>query len=122
MSKQTISEFKKEGAECLVEFKRFINKNHHERSELDRLEYIDKKFGEHPLFIQAKKQNYDARANAGWGGFGSPDCYCHINPPCENCIAWTNTCKERDGEEKGCMQVKHDCEMAELYNYDLEQS
>ena len=69
------------------------------------------------MFKQAAKDNYDARANSGWGGFGSPNCSCHISPPCEACVAWTNTCQERDGADKGCMQVLHDCAMAIEYGY-----
>lgn len=120
MSKQTMSEWKREGLEKLERFKRLLNKNEHSREELDELDSIGNKFGKHPMFIQASKDNYDARANSGWGGFGAPDCSCHISPPCQQCVDWTNFCEEREsivesGEEPGCVvyaeeNPEHDCE------------
>lgn len=114
---QTIKEFKAEGQECLARFKQLLNKNEHSRDELDDLYYIENKFGKHPTFIQAAKDNYDARANSGWGGFGAPNCTCHISPPCQACIDWTNYCDERQeavetNKEPGCVVVQHDCEVA----------
>jgi hypothetical protein len=111
---QTITEWILEGRECLEEFKRLMNKNEHTREELDRLDYIDKKYGEHGAFIQAKKDNYDARARGGWGGFGAPNCTCHISPPCQACIDWTNYCDERQNavetlKEPGCTIINHGC-------------
>jgi len=113
---QTIAEWKLEGQRCLEEFKSLLNKNEHTREQLDRLQYIDKKFGKHQMFIQAAKDNYDARANSGWGGFGAPDCSCHIAPPCQACINWTNFCEEREDavlnqKEPGCVIINHDCEV-----------
>ena len=39
-----------------------------------------------------KDEEYDARMVHS--GFGSPDCSCHIAPPCASCVAWCPTCKE----------------------------
>lgn len=35
-----------------------------------------------------RDKEYDARAMHP--GFGAPDCTCHIAPPCNQCIAFTN--------------------------------
>ena len=113
---QTISEWKTEAQECLARYRQLLNKNEHTREELDELQYIDKKFGQHKDFIAEAKDNYDRRANSGWGGFGAPDCSCHISPPCQACINWTNYCDERQAvveskQEPGCVIVGHDCEV-----------
>lgn len=105
---QTISEYKIEGQEKLARYKQLLNKNELTDEEWKEANHIKDKFGDHPMFIKARNDNYDARAmNVG---FGAPDCSCHISPPCEACIIWTNACDERiDNGEPGCEIVEHDC-------------
>lgn len=43
------------------------------------------------------EEEYDARMVHS--GFGSPDCSCHIAPPCNSCVAWCPTCKEHTNGE-----------------------
>lgn len=51
---------------------------------------------------------YDARMTHS--GFGAPDCSCHIAPPCQACVDWTNTCDEKDfDKDGGCIPNEHDC-------------
>jgi hypothetical protein len=38
---------------------------------------------------------YDARVTHS--GFGSPNCSCHIAPPCQACVDWCPKCKEHTG-------------------------
>lgn len=59
--------------------------------QIDKLSILLKKFGHIPAIDKIMKENYDNRALHP--GFGAPDCYCHIMPPCDNCIRFTN-----DGE------------------------
>ena len=113
---QTISDWKQEGLQALERYKTYLNKNELDREQLDDISYIEKKFGKLPEFEAAKKDNYDRRANSGWGGFGAPDCSCHISPPCQACVNWTNYCDERQAvveskQEPGCVIVGHDCEV-----------
>ena len=105
---QGIKEYKIEGQECLKEWHNLLNKNELTDEEMDRLEYIRTKYGNHPMFVQESHNNYDRRAVHS--GFGSPDCSCHINPPCQSCVDFTNACEERlDNGEPGCLIVGHDC-------------
>ena len=107
---QTITEWKLEGQAKLRRYRELLNKNDKSDSDIKELEYITKKFGNHPLFVNAGKDNYDRRAMHP--GFGSPDCNCHVSPPCQNCIDWTNACDDRlDNGEPGCLITGHDCEI-----------
>lgn len=59
-----------------------------------------------------KEEIYDAKVTHS--GFGAPNCTCHVSPPCQNCVDWTNYCDERQNEvenlkEPGCYIIKHDC-------------
>ncbi len=80
-----------------------------------RLNELDKKFGHIPAIKKLYDQKYDAVAMHP--GFGSPDCTCFSNPPCQSCIDWTNYCAEREEavetrKEPGCVVIGHDCEVA----------
>ena len=110
---QTITEHKLEGQENLSRWKTLLAKNEHTAEEIKELEYISKRFGKHPLFKKASSTNYDARAMHS--GFGAPDCYCHINPPCQACVDWTNYCDDRQNavevnKEPGCTVIGHGCD------------
>lgn len=53
-----------------------------------RLAELGDKYGHIPAIKKLFDKNYDARAtHSGWG---SPDCSCHIMPPCQACIDFTN--------------------------------
>ena len=113
---QTIAEYKEQALLALDRYKQILNKNELDIEELNFLRHVEKRYGELPDFIAAKKDNYDSRANSGWGGFGAPDCSCHISPPCQACVNWTNYCDERQAvveskQEPGCVIVGHDCEV-----------
>ncbi len=74
----------------------------------DRLSALGKKYGQIPAIKQIFKDDYDRKAVHS--GFGAPNCSCFINPPCQNCVDWTNACEERlDNGEPGCSIVEHDC-------------
>lgn len=78
-----------------------------------RLSELDKEFGHIPAIKKLYDAKYDAVAVNS--GFGSPDCTCFSNPPCQACIDWTNYCAEREEAvevrgEPGCMIIDHDCE------------
>ena len=80
----------------------------------DRLAELGKKYDHIPAIKQLFKDDYDRKAVHS--GFGAPDCSCFINPPCQNCVDWTNFCKEReiavsDNHEPGCLIIEHDCEI-----------
>jgi len=108
----SITEYKIDGQEKLSRYKTLLNKNELSSDELKEIEVIVDKFGEHPIFVQARKDNYDARATHT--GFGAPNCSCHINPPCQACVDWTNYCDEREDAvevngEPGCTVISHGC-------------
>lgn len=110
---QTVAEYKLEGQDCLERWKLLLNKNSHTDAELKELDYIKSKFGEHPTFKKAADDNYDRRAMHT--GFGSPDCSCHISPPCQSCVDWTNYCDERQhavevDKGPGCTVISHGCD------------
>lgn len=114
---QIIKKYLEDADEALARYKQLLNKNDLDSEEMNELSTITRKFGNLRRFLKAKDDNYDRRANSGWGGFGSPDCSCHIAPPCSNCIAWTNYCSEREflsgkKDEPGCIIVGHDCEVS----------
>ena len=50
-----------------------------------------------------------------WDGV-KRECSCHINPPCQQCIDWSNCCDERMAVveakvEPGCVVFGHDCDV-----------
>lgn len=108
---QTVSEWKTEGRDSLVEYKSLLNKNDLNDTEIKRVEYLSKKYGNTVEYKNVKNDNYDRRAMHP--GFGSPDCNCHISPPCQSCVDWTNCCYERleavERGEPGCLPSQHDC-------------
>ncbi len=53
----------------------------------DRLYELVKKFGHIPAIDKLLKDDYDRKAVHS--GFGAPDCGCHIAPPCQACIDYT---------------------------------
>jgi hypothetical protein len=113
VSNQSVSEYKVEGRDCLARWTTLLNKNDHSSTELKELQYIQDKFGELPMFKAAASDNYDRRQMHS--GFGSPDCSCHITPPCQSCIDWTNYCDERADaveidKEPGCTVIAHGCD------------
>lgn len=55
---------------------------------ITRLYEIQKEFGHIPAIKKLFEDDYDKKAIHA--GFGAPDCYCHIMPPCDNCIRFTN--------------------------------
>lgn len=82
--------------------------------ETKRLILLLNKFGNTAEVKKMLSDRYDSMATNA--GFGSPDCSCHIDPPCQACINWTNYCPEREeacevNGEPGCMIVNHDCEV-----------
>lgn len=48
-----------------------------------------------------------------WGGY-ERNCSCHIAPPCQECVNWSNCCDERMDIveakiEPGCTIISHGC-------------
>lgn len=57
-------------------------------SEAEESNKLWKRWGNSPAFQSIKSNSYDARVkNPGWG---APNCSCHIMPPCQNCVDYTN--------------------------------
>lgn len=60
----------------------------------ERIEEIKKVLGEMPAIKQMFSDDYDRRAMHP--GHGAPDCYCHLYPPCQNCVDFTNAMTEEE--------------------------
>ena len=93
--------------------KHFLPQNEHTDVEIREFEEAISIVGEHPLVKKMIADNYDARATHP--GFGSPNCSCHTNPPCQACVDWTNFCDEREeavevNKEPGCTIIEHGCD------------
>lgn len=54
----------------------------------ERLNELVRKFGHIPAIDKILKDDYDRKAIHS--GFGAPNCSCHIMPPCQACVDYTN--------------------------------
>lgn len=58
----------------------------------ERLNELVDKFGHISAIDKILKDDYDRKAVHS--GFGAPNCSCHIMPPCQACIDYTNEKEE----------------------------
>lgn len=87
--------------------KSLLNKKNLSKKEIVKLEKLRSVYGEILPIKKIFNDNYDDRAIHS--GFGSPDCTCFKNPPCQSCVDYTNCCDERIDEVPGCLIIGHDC-------------
>lgn len=55
---------------------------------VERLQYLSDKFGHIPVIKDLFSKDYDRRVSNP--GFGAPNCSCHIMPPCQACVDYSN--------------------------------